>query len=123
MSLLITTANSHCDRLCLVVAVGSRKTCPLPIAVQGSLYIETRWSICPTIAAFAGRPLMFRTAAIGLACNLGMQSIAERRDHTSTLEMLQTMGADHVQGFAIARPQLQVAIFASTAAADFITDL
>jgi diguanylate cyclase (GGDEF)-like protein len=61
-------------------------------------------------------------AIIGLARNLGMQSIAEWVEDASTLAILQTMGVDHVQGFAIARPQSPDVILAATSAADFITD-
>ncbi len=61
-------------------------------------------------------------AIIGLARNLGMQSIAEWVEDASTLEVLQTMGVDHVQGFAIARPQSPDVILSATSAADFITD-
>jgi diguanylate cyclase (GGDEF)-like protein len=61
-------------------------------------------------------------AAIGLARNLGMQSIAEWAEDAQTLELLQTMGADYVQGFAIARPQKPEKILAATSAADFIED-
>ncbi|MGF6653140.1 diguanylate cyclase (GGDEF)-like protein [Paraburkholderia youngii] len=61
-------------------------------------------------------------AIIGLARNLGMQSIAEWVEDAPTLELLQSMGVDHVQGFAIARPQAPDQILAATSAADFITD-
>ncbi|WP_165904587.1 EAL domain-containing protein [Paraburkholderia hospita] len=61
-------------------------------------------------------------AIIGLARNLGMQSIAEWVEDAPTLEILQAMGVDHVQGFAIGRPQAPEAILAATSAADFITD-
>jgi diguanylate cyclase (GGDEF)-like protein len=61
-------------------------------------------------------------AIIGLAHNLGMQSIAEWVEDAQTLEILQTMGADYVQGFAIARPQPPDVILAATSAADFIQD-
>lgn len=61
-------------------------------------------------------------AIVGLARNLGMQSIAEWVEDAHTLEILQTMGVDYVQGFAIARPQLPEVILAATSAADFITD-
>jgi diguanylate cyclase (GGDEF)-like protein len=61
-------------------------------------------------------------AAIGLARNLGMQSIAEWVEDAVTLEELQAMGVDYVQGFAIARPQSPETILAATSAADFIRD-
>jgi diguanylate cyclase (GGDEF)-like protein len=61
-------------------------------------------------------------AAIGLARNLGMQSIAEWVEDARTLELLQTMRVDYVQGFAIARPQSPEALLAATSAADFIED-
>jgi len=61
-------------------------------------------------------------AIVGLARNLGMQSIAEWVEDAQTLDILQTMGVDYVQGFAIARPQLPEVILAATSAADFITD-
>ncbi len=61
-------------------------------------------------------------AIVGLARNLGMQSIAEWVEDAQTLEILQTMGVDHVQGFAIARPQPPDVILAATSAADFIQD-
>ncbi|MGF6289727.1 EAL domain-containing protein [Paraburkholderia youngii] len=61
-------------------------------------------------------------AIIGLARNLGMQSIAEWVEDAPTLEILQTMGVDHVQGFAIAHPQAPEVILAATSTADFITD-
>jgi diguanylate cyclase (GGDEF)-like protein len=61
-------------------------------------------------------------AAIGLARNLGMQSIAEWVEDAQTLELLQTMSADYVQGFAIARPQSPEMILAATSAADFVKD-
>lgn len=61
-------------------------------------------------------------AAIGLARNLGMQSIAEWVEDAQTLELLQTMRVDYVQGFAIARPQSPEVLLAATSAADFIED-
>ena len=61
-------------------------------------------------------------AIVGLARNLGMQSIAEWVEDAHTLDILQTMGVDYVQGFAIARPQLPEVILTATSAADFITD-
>jgi hypothetical protein len=61
-------------------------------------------------------------AIIGLARNLGMQSIAEWVEDAPTLDMLQAMGVDCVQGFAIARPQSPEVILSATSAADFITD-
>ncbi|MEA3102938.1 GGDEF domain-containing phosphodiesterase, partial [Caballeronia mineralivorans] len=61
-------------------------------------------------------------AIVGLARNLGMQSIAEWVEDAQTLDILQTMGVDYVQGFAIARPQLPEVILAATSVADFITD-
>jgi diguanylate cyclase (GGDEF)-like protein len=61
-------------------------------------------------------------AIIGLARNLGMQSIAEWVEDASTLQSLQAMGVDYVQGYAIARPQSPDAILAATSAADFIKD-
>jgi diguanylate cyclase (GGDEF)-like protein len=61
-------------------------------------------------------------AIVGLARNLGMQSIAEWVEDAPTLEILQSMGVDYVQGFAIARPQSADVILAATSAADFITD-
>jgi EAL domain-containing protein (putative c-di-GMP-specific phosphodiesterase class I) len=70
---------------------------------------------CPANAAIV-------EAVIGLARNLDMQSIAEWVEDASTLELLQTTGVDHVQGFAIARPQPPEVILAATSAADFITD-
>ncbi|MGF6724607.1 diguanylate cyclase (GGDEF)-like protein [Paraburkholderia sp. GAS41] len=61
-------------------------------------------------------------AIVGLARNLGMQSIAEWVEDARTLEVLQSMGVDYVQGFAIARPQSPDVILAATSAADFIKD-
>jgi EAL domain-containing protein (putative c-di-GMP-specific phosphodiesterase class I) len=61
-------------------------------------------------------------AIVGLARNLGMQSIAELAEDAQTLYILQTMGVDYVQGFAISRPQLPEVIVAVTSTADFITD-
>ena len=61
-------------------------------------------------------------AIIGLARNLGMQSIAEWVEDAQTLEVLQAMRVDYVQGFAIARPQSPDVILAATSAADFIKD-
>ncbi|WP_185732421.1 EAL domain-containing protein [Burkholderia sp. Bp8963] len=61
-------------------------------------------------------------AAIGLARNLGMQSIAEWVEDAATLEVLQSMRVDFVQGFGIARPQSPETILAATSAADFIED-
>ncbi|WP_175891608.1 EAL domain-containing protein [Burkholderia cepacia] len=61
-------------------------------------------------------------AAIGLARNLGMQSIAEWVEDAATLEVLQDMGVDFVQGFGIARPQSPEAILAATSSADFAED-
>ncbi|WP_370712305.1 EAL domain-containing protein [Paraburkholderia sp. IW21] len=61
-------------------------------------------------------------AIIGLARNLGMQSIAEWVEDAQTLEILQAMRVDYVQGFAIARPQSPDVILGATSAADFITD-
>lgn len=61
-------------------------------------------------------------AAIGLARNLGMQSIAEWVEDAQTLELLQAMNVDYVQGFAIARPQAPEMLLAATSAADFVTD-
>jgi diguanylate cyclase (GGDEF)-like protein len=61
-------------------------------------------------------------AIVGLARNLGMESIAEWVEDAHTLEALQRMGVDHVQGFAIARPQSPDALLAATSAADFIKD-
>jgi diguanylate cyclase (GGDEF)-like protein len=72
-------------------------------------------SRCPANAAIV-------EAIVGLARNLGMQSIAEWVEDASTLEILQEMGVDHVQGFAIARPQSPDVILTATSAADFITD-
>jgi hypothetical protein len=51
-----------------------------------------------------------------------MQSIAEWVEDAPTLELLQTMGVDYVQGFSIARPQAPEVILAATSAADFIED-
>jgi EAL domain-containing protein (putative c-di-GMP-specific phosphodiesterase class I) len=70
---------------------------------------------CPANAAIV-------EAVIGLGRNLGMQSVAEWVEDASTLEILQEMGVDYVQGFAIARPQSPEVILAATSAADFITD-
>lgn len=61
-------------------------------------------------------------AMIGLARNLGMQSIAEWVEDASTLALLLEMGVDFVQGFAIARPQAPEVILEATSAADFIRD-
>ncbi|WP_179405171.1 EAL domain-containing protein [Burkholderia guangdongensis] len=61
-------------------------------------------------------------AAIGLARNLGMQSIAEWVEDAATLEELLSMGVDYVQGFGIARPQSPETILAAKSAADFIQD-
>ncbi|KVE37347.1 hypothetical protein WS68_02880 [Burkholderia sp. TSV86] len=61
-------------------------------------------------------------AVIGLARNLGMQSIAEWVEDAPTLEVLQNMRVDFVQGFGIARPQSPETILAATSAADFIED-
>jgi diguanylate cyclase (GGDEF)-like protein len=61
-------------------------------------------------------------AIIGLARNLGMQSVAEWVEDAQTLEVLQTMRVDYVQGFAIARPQPPDVILAASSAADFIKD-
>jgi EAL domain-containing protein (putative c-di-GMP-specific phosphodiesterase class I) len=61
-------------------------------------------------------------AIVGLARNFGMQSIAEWVEDAPTLELLQTMGVDYVQGFSIARPQAPEVILAATSAADFIED-
>ena len=61
-------------------------------------------------------------AAVGLARNLGMQSIAEWVEDASTLEELLVMGIDYVQGFGIARPQAPDRILAARSAADFIQD-
>ncbi|MFL9906528.1 EAL domain-containing protein [Paraburkholderia sp. RL17-337-BIB-A] len=61
-------------------------------------------------------------AIIGLARNLGMQSIAEWVEDAQTLEILQAMRVDYVQGFVIARPQSPDVILAATSAADFIND-
>ncbi len=61
-------------------------------------------------------------AVVGLARNLGMQSVAEWVEDAATLELLQSMRVDYVQGYAIARPQSPAAILAATSAADFITD-
>lgn len=61
-------------------------------------------------------------AAIDLARNLGMQSIAEWVEDAITLEVLQGMRVDFVQGFGIARPQSPETILAATSSADFIED-
>lgn len=61
-------------------------------------------------------------AVVGLARNLGMQSVAEWVEDAATLELLQSMNVDYVQGYAIARPQSPDAILAATSAADFIKD-
>ncbi|MGI4813599.1 MAG: putative bifunctional diguanylate cyclase/phosphodiesterase [Janthinobacterium lividum] len=61
-------------------------------------------------------------AIVGLARNLGMQSIAEWVEDARTLEILQAMRVDYVQGYAIARPQSPEVILAAHSAADFITD-
>ena len=61
-------------------------------------------------------------AIVGLARNLGMQSIAEWAEDAPTLGALQRMGVDYVQGFVIARPQSPETILSMTSAADLITD-
>jgi diguanylate cyclase (GGDEF)-like protein len=59
---------------------------------------------------------------VDLARNLGMQSIAEWAEDLTTLRLLQEIGADHVQGYVIARPQFADKLLAAKSAADFIQD-
>lgn len=59
---------------------------------------------------------------VDLARNLGMQSIAEWAEDLHTLRLLQEIGADHVQGYVIARPQFAENLLAAKSAAEFIQD-
>ena len=61
-------------------------------------------------------------AIITLARNLGIRSIAEWVEDASTLEKLQDMGVDYVQGYAIARPQCPDYILQAENVGAFIAD-
>ncbi|GIZ50545.1 putative bifunctional diguanylate cyclase/phosphodiesterase [Noviherbaspirillum aridicola] len=61
-------------------------------------------------------------AIVSLARSLGMQTIAEWAEDAATVETLAEIGVDHVQGFAIARPQQPEKILTSPSAAAFIQD-
>jgi diguanylate cyclase (GGDEF)-like protein len=61
-------------------------------------------------------------AIVSLAKSLGMQTIAEWAEDAATVETLVEIGVDHVQGYAVARPQTPAKILASPSAAAFIQD-
>ncbi|HEY8607669.1 MAG TPA: EAL domain-containing protein [Noviherbaspirillum sp.] len=61
-------------------------------------------------------------AIVSLARSLGMQTIAEWAEDAATVETLAEIGVDHVQGYAIARPQAPEKILGSPSAAAFIQD-
>ena len=61
-------------------------------------------------------------AIVELARNLGMKSVAEWAEDLATVEALAEIGADYVQGFVIARPQLPSKILAAKSSASFIED-
>lgn len=61
-------------------------------------------------------------AIVSLARSLGMQTIAEWAEDAATVETLAEIGVDHVQGFAIARPQQPEKILTLPSAAAFIQD-
>jgi len=61
-------------------------------------------------------------AIVSLAHSLGMQTIAEWAEDAATVETLAEIGVDHVQGYAVARPQPPEKILAAGSAASFIQD-
>lgn len=61
-------------------------------------------------------------AIVALARNLGMKSIAEWVEDSTTLEALANLGVDYVQGHTIAYPQTPEALILSRCSADFIED-
>lgn len=61
-------------------------------------------------------------AIVALARNLGMKSIAEWVEDSTTLETLAKLGVDYVQGHTIAYPQSPEALTQSRCSADFIED-
>jgi diguanylate cyclase (GGDEF)-like protein len=62
-------------------------------------------------------------AIIELTHNLGMKSIAEWVEDLETMELLAELGADYVQGFAIAKSQPGDRIVMAKSSAEFIEDL
>ena len=61
-------------------------------------------------------------AIVELARNLGMKSVAEWAEDLATIEALEEVGVDYVQGFAIAEPQLPEKILGARSSAAFIRD-
>jgi diguanylate cyclase (GGDEF)-like protein len=61
-------------------------------------------------------------AIVELTRDLGMKSICEWAEDSETVETLANIGADYVQGYAIARPQEPSAILAATSCGAFIRD-
>ena len=62
-------------------------------------------------------------AIIELTHNLGMKSIAEWVEDLDTMELLAELGADYVQGWAIAKSQPGERIVTATSSAEFIDDI
>ena len=62
-------------------------------------------------------------AIIELTHNLGMKSIAEWVEDLETMELLAELGADYVQGFAIAKSQPGERLVQAKSSAEFIEDL
>lgn len=61
-------------------------------------------------------------AIVSLARSLGMQTIGEWAEDNATVETLAEIGVDHVQGYAVTRPQPPEKILAAASAASFIQD-
>jgi len=61
-------------------------------------------------------------AVVELARRFGMLSIAEWAEDAATVRALAEIGADYVQGYAIARPLEPDRILQCSACADFIED-
>ena len=59
-------------------------------------------------------------AIVSLARSLGMRTIAEWAEDRDTVETLVDIGIDHIQGYAVARPQSPELILAATSSAGFI---
>jgi EAL domain-containing protein (putative c-di-GMP-specific phosphodiesterase class I) len=61
-------------------------------------------------------------AIVELGRNFGMQTIAEWAEDRATVESLARVGVDHVQGYAIAKPQDPDSILSAASAASFVQD-
>jgi diguanylate cyclase (GGDEF)-like protein len=61
-------------------------------------------------------------AIVSLAVNLGMKTIAEWAEDAATVQTLQEIGVDYVQGWAVARSQPPEALLAAKSSASFIRD-